>query len=311
MTSAISYQNIDATFPVPGRDNDSQGFRSNFGLIKTGLETAATEISTLQANKADLVEQSTFVNQTPAVSTSTGAIVVLGGVGIGGDLYIGGVLNVADSIAITSATVFNTTTSEVYVSGTYGTPTFTIAPVIRNNHTWRGRQQISSVSAYDTTSTGTYLYVATSATGVDMVGIHSRVITNGTAIKLDTTAPVNGNKFVQFTYTSSTGIATELGSIQLHTDGQTLHYTGNVKFMSTGTFNQGLTVTTGGATVTAGGLTVTAGGASIAGGLRVTGTTAPVTTSTTGIVGQIAFDTDYIYVCIGTNSWKRAQLNTW
>ena len=52
MTSAISYTEIDETFPIAGQDNNSQGFRDNFSYIKTGLETAASEITNLQANAA-------------------------------------------------------------------------------------------------------------------------------------------------------------------------------------------------------------------------------------------------------------------
>ena len=39
--------------------------------------------------------------------------------------------------------------------------------------------------------------------------------------------------------------------------------------------------------------------------------TAPTTTTSTGVAGQIAYDSSYLYVCIGTNSWKRANLSTW
>lgn len=42
-----------------------------------------------------------ITNTTPATSSSTGALTVLGGVGIAGDLYIGGTLNI-DGIGITS-----------------------------------------------------------------------------------------------------------------------------------------------------------------------------------------------------------------
>ena len=45
--SAITYTGIDEEFPVPGQDNDSQGFRDNFSQIKTGLETAKTELTDL------------------------------------------------------------------------------------------------------------------------------------------------------------------------------------------------------------------------------------------------------------------------
>ena len=52
MTSAISYTEIDETFPVAGQDNNSQAFRDNFSYIKTGLQTAASEITALQTNAA-------------------------------------------------------------------------------------------------------------------------------------------------------------------------------------------------------------------------------------------------------------------
>ena len=45
--SAIRYTGIDEEFPVPGQDNDSQGFRDNFATIKTALETASGELTDL------------------------------------------------------------------------------------------------------------------------------------------------------------------------------------------------------------------------------------------------------------------------
>ena len=54
MTSAIVANTIDANFPVAGVDNDSQGFRDNFNVIKTGLTTAGSEITTLQDTTAKL-----------------------------------------------------------------------------------------------------------------------------------------------------------------------------------------------------------------------------------------------------------------
>lgn len=46
--SNIDTSNIDATYPTAGRDNDTEGFRTNFAAIKSGLEIAMTEISELQ-----------------------------------------------------------------------------------------------------------------------------------------------------------------------------------------------------------------------------------------------------------------------
>lgn len=60
MTSAIVSSTIDAEFPVSGQDNDSQGFRDNFNVIKDGLATAASEITILQTNTAKLNEGNDF-----------------------------------------------------------------------------------------------------------------------------------------------------------------------------------------------------------------------------------------------------------
>jgi hypothetical protein len=50
MTSRIDNTRINAGFPVAGQNNDSQGFRDNFGNIKLGLGTASVEITELQNN---------------------------------------------------------------------------------------------------------------------------------------------------------------------------------------------------------------------------------------------------------------------
>lgn len=53
-------------------------------------------------------------------------------------------------------------------------------------------------------------------------------------------------------------------------------------------------------------------------GLKVSDTTleftlggAPASAGATGTAGQVRFDTNYIYVCTATNTWKRAALSTW
>lgn len=48
MASNINYQDINEAYPVAGVDNDSQGFRDNFGTIKNSLNAAKTEIDQLQ-----------------------------------------------------------------------------------------------------------------------------------------------------------------------------------------------------------------------------------------------------------------------
>lgn len=60
MTSQINYAAIDATYPVAGQDNDSQGFRDNFAAIKTALQYANSEITDIQNNGAVLNSDNNF-----------------------------------------------------------------------------------------------------------------------------------------------------------------------------------------------------------------------------------------------------------
>ena len=60
MTSARVSATIDADFPVAGVDNDSQGFRDNFSIIRDGLATANAEITELQTNTAKLNDDNDF-----------------------------------------------------------------------------------------------------------------------------------------------------------------------------------------------------------------------------------------------------------
>ena len=52
MASNIVSTTIDAEYPVAGVDNDSQGFRDNFQIIKDNFAAADEEISDLQDNAA-------------------------------------------------------------------------------------------------------------------------------------------------------------------------------------------------------------------------------------------------------------------
>ena len=50
MASNINFTDIDETYPKAGIDNNSQGFRDNFSLIKTNFSSAKDEIEFLQGN---------------------------------------------------------------------------------------------------------------------------------------------------------------------------------------------------------------------------------------------------------------------
>jgi hypothetical protein len=47
--SNINTNAIDTTYPIPGTNNNTQGFRDNFASIKNNIDTAATEITDIQS----------------------------------------------------------------------------------------------------------------------------------------------------------------------------------------------------------------------------------------------------------------------
>jgi len=64
MASLIAATTIDEQFPVAGTDNDTQGFRDNFGIIKAGLVQASAEITELQNTRAKVNDDNNFNGKT-------------------------------------------------------------------------------------------------------------------------------------------------------------------------------------------------------------------------------------------------------
>ena len=237
MTSAIDISQIDTTFPVPGRDNDSQGFRTNFGAIRTGLATAKDEITLLKANKADLIEISLFSNSTNATSTSTGALVVTGGVGIGGDLYVGGKVysDSGDSIN-TGTTAPSVQTGDLLFSGTYGRPNFSLRSTIVGDKEFLGT--ISAGRPNPGINAGTKINLiyagstATYQTGLYIRGFHN----NFTNVTLDTFKGdgSSGQTYLKFVKSPGNINTTTIASFALGVDGDSqgskLCITGDIVF---------------------------------------------------------------------------------
>jgi len=64
MASNITYSTIDENYPVAGVDNDSQGFRDNFNIVKTALTTTSNEITDLQAGSCKVNAANNFAGNT-------------------------------------------------------------------------------------------------------------------------------------------------------------------------------------------------------------------------------------------------------
>lgn len=98
MTSQINYSAIITTFPVAGKDNDSQGFRDNFASTSAGLSVAKNEITALQNNTvkvADLTTNTAVVNDMLGSTISNGLHKQLNGV-----FYNAGTLNGTQNVNV-------------------------------------------------------------------------------------------------------------------------------------------------------------------------------------------------------------------
>jgi len=109
MTSTITNYStlIDTTFPVPGVDNDTQGFRNNSINIQQAFGTAAAEITNLQIEYGGLVTQ---INEATVIGSNFAANIAASVTNVVlGDLsnYISGIITGTTSTFVIS----NTTTS--------------------------------------------------------------------------------------------------------------------------------------------------------------------------------------------------------
>lgn len=135
MASQINQNLIDATYPVAGQDNSSQGFRDNFSAIQTNFGYAYDEISSLQSNAIirnqnnDLGGNTTITSGTFRTSRET--IYAIGGVS--GNIPLDYLNGSYQTITLTGSTVltFNS------FSGASGQQTrFRLEVTITNtNHT--------------------------------------------------------------------------------------------------------------------------------------------------------------------------------
>ena len=279
MTSQINVTNINATYPIPGRDNDSQGFRTNFGAIKIALSQAADEINELYANKADLIEPSFLSNTTPAYSTNTGALTVAGGVGIAGDLWVGGNIISNGTVGINSGTNAPSTQSgDVVFSGTYGNPTLSLNSTLYGNRKYAGTLSVGVSNPTPNLPGMKLVYVSSTAT--NQVGAYiyggNNIFTNLTLDTFRSFGDSGSSNYIKFVKSPNNTTST-ISTFRLDTAGTGMEITGNVNF-------------TGNISITS---------------------AVPANATDTGTAGQIAVDSRYFYICTATNAWSRISIGGW
>lgn len=217
MTSAIVTTNINALYPVAGQDNNSQGFRDNFSAIKTGLTTAASEITDLQTNSARTDGDNDFngVMIENAVTND-----------VHGAVLNSGDIDAATSIDVRTAEYFTYTFTDdivltfsnwpssvdgmytkvkIVVRGDAGTPTSTTNFVIGTTYT------ITNVGNTDFTAIG----AASNTVGISFVA---------TGVGGGTTGTANKNRTANFATTSGTVITNSNITLPIAISTNTSHY---------------------------------------------------------------------------------------
>lgn len=107
MASLINPSNIDVTYPVAGQDNDTQGFRDNFNIIKNNLNTAKSEISDIQLVIADLYGNANVATYLSSSNVTIANLTVSTNANIAGNIT-------AARITLSSAIQFaNLTTTQI------------------------------------------------------------------------------------------------------------------------------------------------------------------------------------------------------
>ncbi len=154
-------------------------------------------------------------------------------------------------------------------------------------------------------------------TGATSVNQQDLLIIYQTGSTLNVPISALTENIINTSFTGGTMSVTGTSSFEGNVTINVLNVTGSTIFSDSitgqsGTFND-ITIT---------GTTTISGDTEIGGNVRISNDLIYPTPSvvpslsggsygTTGTTGTISWDSDYIYVCVATNTWKRAQLSTW
>jgi hypothetical protein len=188
--------------------------------------------------------------------------------------------NIGQLLTTSNLTVFGSITAG------FAFPTATFANVIfnggglANSYAQLNIQNVDSVGTQNSAD-----FIATAPNGTDT----SRYIDMG----------INGNNYSSSSWTVSGA-----------NDGYVYINSGNLT-LGTDTPNTTVKVHVGGTLAGNVVTTFSNSNVTICGNLIVCNVYVPTANNSVGTTGQISYDSSYVYICIATNTWKRANISTW
>ena len=211
-------------------------------------------------------------------------------------------------------------TGNVSTTGNITGPTISdlYANIISANTGMKGyvdAQNTSDNSAITTANVGMIGYVdrgntivtaSITSANVGMIGyVDSRITVANAGV---TTANIGMIGYVDSRITvANAGVTTANIGMKGYVDAQTYSNVQTSAFLTTNLPNYAGNI--GGITVI-GNLAVS-GATTIVGNLTVGNVYVPALANSTGTTGQVTYNDNYVYICIGTNNWRRANLAIW
>lgn len=279
------------------------GFPSTGGTLSDGLTatsgTFTTYLSSPALSGVYYGDGTRLVGVMPSFEVD-GRITQLTGV-LSGNTFtnsVTGALSAVDTYAFATGDsllwYFTGTNAGLWTIMNTGSPT-TSAVLTRPSY-YQGtlNWSIASVGLKRGSSQGTWVQLKPNTAGTYPVVVNSTSMTTATIINPGGNASITGNTFVgKQTFQAGTNVATpfgfQAGVVTTTPVNHAVEWDGSLMYNTTSSSVR------------------TAQAAFIAGPLSATGTV-PALSSISGVAGQMAFDANYLYICISANTWKRSVL---
>jgi len=313
----------------------------------TSPATTALTLGTTSYGTALTVASATgnvsIASTTAASSTTSGALQVAGGVGVAGAVFSGGTMNAGAGLFVQGRTV---PSSGAGLETYYASNISGLLSYDRTGSSYKGLSLDGSTqdfyvsgarklgidasgntTVYSTTSASSSIAGAltigngTAATNVAIGGGNVNAGGTGTFGGAVTASTSGNTGLYVFSTDAATGVPFVRVGYNSNLSGQLSNDASTGKTYLDSRYNDASSAviirTKASGTPVVNATFDSTGAATFAGAVTVAGTvihtlsSAPFSASATGTVGTMSWDTNYIYICTATNTWKRVAIATW